>query len=97
MDQVILSADHHVNLLASQDTASQQSSNDASGGAVGVTFSAGGNQNGFSFQLSANKALGKADGDSTTYNNTHVSGDRPSSTPGRYEVPVEFLLPTTPW
>ena len=73
--QVALSADHQVNLLASQDTASQQSSNNASGGAVGVTFSAGGNQNGFSFQLSANKALGKADGDSTIYNNTHVSGD----------------------
>jgi filamentous hemagglutinin len=73
--QVALSADHQVNLLASQDTASQQSSNNSSGGAVGVTFSAGGNQNGFSFQLSANKALGKADGDSTTYNNTHVTGD----------------------
>ena len=73
--QVELSADHQVNLLASQDTASQKSSNNASGSAVGVTFSAGGNQNGFSFQASANKALGKADGDSTTYNNTHVTGD----------------------
>ncbi len=55
--KVTLAADNQVNLLAAQDTAIQQSSNQSSSNAVGATFAVGGNQNGLSFQASANKAL----------------------------------------
>jgi hypothetical protein len=70
---VTLVADNKINILAAENTSSQHSSNSSSGASIGVTYSMEGAQNGFSLDLAANRATGKADGDSTTYSNSHVS------------------------
>jgi filamentous hemagglutinin len=70
---VTLVADNKINILAAENTSSQHSSNSSSGASIGVTYSMGGAQNGFSLELAANRANGKADGESTTYANSHVS------------------------
>jgi hypothetical protein len=70
---VLLKADNALNLLAAENTASQHSTNKASGSSIGIGFAFGGAQNGFTLELAANKARGNADGDDLSYSNTHVS------------------------
>lgn len=70
---VTLAADNQINLLAAESTSSQHSTNSSSGASIGVNYNIGGTQNGFSLELAANRASGKADGDTTTYSNSHVS------------------------
>ncbi|MCU1752421.1 hemagglutinin repeat-containing protein [Pseudomonas sp. 6D_7.1_Bac1] len=69
---VNLKADGKINLLAAQNTAHQESTNGNSGWSVGIGFSAGGQQNGFSLDLAANKGRGNADGDDVTQTNTAI-------------------------
>jgi filamentous hemagglutinin len=71
---VLLSAENSVDLLAAQNTSSQHSTNDSSGGSIGVGFTVGGQQNGFSINVGLNKASGNADGEELTHTNTHVAG-----------------------
>jgi len=71
---VSLKADGEVNLLSAQNTAHQQSTNSNSGWSVGVGFSFGGSQNGFSLDLAANAGRGNADGDDVTQTNTYIKG-----------------------
>lgn len=68
-----LHADGEINLLAAQNTAEQHSKNAGSGWSVGVGFALGGSQNGFTLELAANKARGKADGEDLTHSNTYVT------------------------
>ncbi len=68
-----LHADGDINLQAAQNTAEQRSKNAGSGWNVGVGFAFGGQQNGFTIELAANKARGKADGEDLTHSNTYVS------------------------
>jgi len=71
---VALAADNDINLLAGENTASQHSNNKSSGASIGIGFSFGGQQNGFSLNVGANKAQGRADGEDLVYQNTHVTG-----------------------
>lgn len=65
---VQLLADNQVNLLAAQNTASQNSSNSNSSGSLGVSFGT----DGLLFNASASGGKGKADGTDTAYTNTQV-------------------------
>ncbi|WP_339437709.1 hemagglutinin repeat-containing protein [Pseudomonas sp. EL_65y_Pfl1_R32] len=67
-----LKADGKINLLAAQNTAHQDSSNNNSGWSAGIGFSVGGQQNGFTLDLAANKGRGMSDGDDVTQTNTSV-------------------------
>nr|WP_232924766.1 hemagglutinin repeat-containing protein [Pseudomonas cichorii] len=69
---VNLKADGGINLLAAQNTATQNSTNSNSGWSVGIGFTVGGQQNGFTLDLAANKGQGKSDGDDVTQSNTHI-------------------------
>ncbi len=64
-----LMADNQVNLLASQDTHRDRSTNSSSSAAVGVAIS----QSGFGITASASKGKGHANSDEVSYSNTHVS------------------------
>jgi filamentous hemagglutinin len=70
---VTLVADNQINLLAAESASSQHSTNSSSGASIGVNYNIGGTQNGWSLELAANRASGKADGDTTSYSNSHVS------------------------
>jgi filamentous hemagglutinin len=67
-----LSADNKVQLLASQNSFSEQGSSSASGINVGVGFSVGA-QNGFTGELSASQSKGSGNQNDVSYNNTQVS------------------------
>jgi len=67
---VQLLADNQVKLLAAQNTASQNSTNNSSSGSLG--FSVG--TDGFMVNASASKGRGKADGSDTSYTNTGIQG-----------------------
>jgi filamentous hemagglutinin len=67
-----LKADGKINLLAAQNTAHQESTNNNSGWSAGIGFSFGGQQNGFTLDLAANKGRGMSDGDDVTQTNTSV-------------------------
>ncbi|WDH56027.1 hemagglutinin repeat-containing protein [Pseudomonas chlororaphis] len=67
-----LKADGKINLLAAQNTAHQESSNGNSGWSAGIGFSFGGQQNGFSLDLAANKGRGNSNGDDVTQTNTSI-------------------------
>ncbi|MBD9402830.1 hemagglutinin repeat-containing protein [Comamonas sp. CMM02] len=70
---VTLIADNQVNLLASQDTSSDRSTNSSSSAAVGVAVTVG--QGGASFGITASASQGKghANSDDVAYSNTHVN------------------------
>ncbi|MEX3962620.1 hemagglutinin repeat-containing protein [Paraburkholderia sp. EG286B] len=71
-NDALLAAQGNVNLLAAQNTASQQS--DSSGGSVGVGVSLSvGSKTGLAFTAAASGNRGNADGDSSTWTNTHVT------------------------
>ena len=81
---VELSAARDIDLESAQDTNHQTSSNSSSGGSIGLGFSFGGQQNGFSVELAANGAKGHMNGDSTTNRDTQVTaGQTLSMTSGR--------------
>lgn len=72
-NNVSLNADNQLNLLAAQNTASQQSSNNSSNASIGLSFGLGGGQSGLSLNIAASKARGNADGNDAGYSNTHVA------------------------
>jgi filamentous hemagglutinin len=65
---VQLLADNQVNLLAAQNTASQNSTNKSSSGSLGISFGT----DGFLVNASASKGKGRADGEDTFYTNSQV-------------------------
>lgn len=69
----LLRADNQVNLLAAENTYSQHSTNKSSGASIGIGFAFGGSQQGFTLELAASQAKGRADGDDLSYTNSHVS------------------------
>lgn len=73
---VSLTAAHDIDLLASQDTSTQSSSNHSSSGSVGVGFALGGQQNGFTLELAAAEAQGKTAGNRTTNTLTQIDAGK---------------------
>ncbi|PHV29502.1 hypothetical protein CSQ93_05395 [Janthinobacterium sp. BJB426] len=71
-----LFADDKINLLAAQNTATQTSKNSSSGSSIGIGYTFGGAQNGFSLDIAANQARGKADGTDNYYTNTYVTAGK---------------------
>ncbi|WP_425251656.1 hemagglutinin repeat-containing protein [Janthinobacterium sp. NFX145] len=71
-----LFADDKINLLAAKNTATQTSKNSSSGSSIGIGYTFGGTQNGFSLDLAANQARGKADGTDIDYTNTYVTAGK---------------------
>ena len=63
-------------LTAGQSTSEQHSKNSSSGASVSIGFAMGGQQNGFTLDVSASKGHGHRDGRDTTQVNTHVSGQQ---------------------
>lgn len=81
---VQLNAARDIDLESARDTNHQTSSNSSSGGSIGVGFSFGGQQNGFSIELAANSANGHMNGDGTTNRDTQVTASNTlSMTSGR--------------
>ena len=78
-NNVSLKADNQVTLAAAQSTVSEHSKNNASGASIGIGFAVGGQQNGFTLELAANKARGHADGTDLTAVNTHVQAGNTAS------------------
>lgn len=70
---VTLTAARDITLQSVQDTSLDHSSNTSHSASVGVGFGVGGEQNGFTIELAAGGARGKADGDSTFQQNTQVT------------------------
>jgi filamentous hemagglutinin len=70
-----LTADKQVNLLAASNTASQSSTNSASSGSLGVGFSLGNGGAAMGVTASASKARGNADGQDSSYTNSHIGGN----------------------
>ncbi len=68
----LLTAEGDVNLQAAQSASSQHSTNSGASAALGVSIS-GGSQTGIALTASVSGSRGHADGDSTTWTNTHVS------------------------
>ncbi|WP_256252945.1 hemagglutinin repeat-containing protein [Burkholderia ubonensis] len=71
-NKALLAADGDVSLQAAQSTSSQHSTNSGSSASVGIAFTVG-SQNGFSLNAGVAGNRGHADGDSTTWTNTHVT------------------------
>ena len=81
---VELNAARDVDLESAQDTNHETSQNSSSGGSVGVGFTYGGQQNGFSLELSAYGAKGHVNGNGTTNRDTQVTASQTLSiTSGR--------------
>jgi filamentous hemagglutinin len=76
---VNLKSDGDINLLSAQNTAVQKSTNGNSGGSVGIGFTVGGAQNGFTLDLAANKGMGMSDGHDVTQTNTSIKAGNKAS------------------
>ncbi|MDR6388448.1 hemagglutinin repeat-containing protein [Paraburkholderia phenoliruptrix] len=70
---VLLNAARDINLQSAQDTSQQSSHNNSSGGSIGVGLALGGQQNGFTIELSANSANGHANGNGVTNRDTQIN------------------------
>ncbi|WP_263771806.1 hemagglutinin repeat-containing protein [Propionivibrio soli] len=70
---ITLAAARDVLLTAAANTSDLASTNKGSNAGFGVTFAFGGQQNGFSIQVSASQSKGKANGTETTWDNTQVT------------------------
>ncbi len=70
---ILLKADNQVELLASQNTSSERSSNSSSSAALGVAASFSNNGVAFGVTASASEGRGHANGDDVSNTNTHVS------------------------
>ncbi|MBK0414508.1 hemagglutinin repeat-containing protein [Chromobacterium haemolyticum] len=66
---IVLAADNRIQLQASQDSDQQHGKNSGSSGSIGISFGT----DGFMVNASASKSRGHADGDSVSYNNTHLN------------------------
>ncbi|OQS25661.1 hypothetical protein B0T40_25025, partial [Chromobacterium haemolyticum] len=66
---IALAADNRIQLQASQDSDQQHGKNSGSSGSIGISFGT----DGFMVNASASKSRGHADGDSVSYNNTHLN------------------------
>ena len=73
---VHLKSDGAVVLKAAENTAHQQGTNSSSGVSIGVGFTFGGSQNGFTIDLAASMSRGKADGDDSLWTHTHVNAGK---------------------
>lgn len=71
---VDINAQGQLDILAAKSTSSQNSTNSSRGTSVGIGFAVGGAQNGFTLELAASKARGNADGNDTSYTNSHITG-----------------------
>lgn len=69
---VLLDAQGDLLLIAQQNTSSQKTDGKSSNASIGVGFSLGGSQQGFSINLGAGGSKSKSDGQASTWNNTHV-------------------------
>ncbi|SEJ60669.1 hemagglutinin repeat-containing protein [Achromobacter sp. NFACC18-2] len=69
---IVLDAQGDILLTAQQNTASQKTDGKSSSASIGVGFSIGGTQNGFSINLGAGGSKSKSNGEDLTWNNTHV-------------------------
>lgn len=67
-----LAAEGDINLLAAADSAQQESDSRGSSASVGIGFSLGGSQNGFSLNLGVAGNRGESDGEDITHANTRV-------------------------
>ncbi|WP_260431372.1 hemagglutinin repeat-containing protein [Burkholderia contaminans] len=67
-----LAAEGNVNLQAAENTSSQHSTNSGASASVGVSFTVG-DKSGIAFTAGVAGNRGNADGDSSTWTNTHVS------------------------
>ncbi|WP_423761292.1 hemagglutinin repeat-containing protein [Burkholderia sp. NLJ2] len=67
-----LAAEGNVNLQAAENTSSQHSTNSGSSASVGVSFTVG-DKTGIAFTAGVAGNRGNADGDSSTWTNTHVT------------------------
>lgn len=73
---VALKSEGQVDLVAATNTAEQHSKNSSSSASVGVGFTIGGQQNGFTIDIAASAARGKADGTDRTNANSHVEAGK---------------------
>ncbi|MBF4992209.1 hemagglutinin repeat-containing protein [Methylophilus sp. QUAN] len=71
-ENATLKADDQVNLLAAKNTDTLNSKNKGSSASVGIGFSVGGSQNGFTLQAGVSGNKGKTDGSDTTWTETQV-------------------------
>ncbi|MFP3586437.1 hemagglutinin repeat-containing protein [Paraburkholderia sp. SIMBA_055] len=67
-----LNAQGNINLQAAKNSDSMRSDNSGSSGSIGVTFGLG-ESNGISFQAGVSGTKGTANGDATTWTNSHVN------------------------
>ncbi|MDY0937418.1 hemagglutinin repeat-containing protein [Pseudomonas viridiflava] len=67
-----LMADGDINLLAANNTSTQNTDSKGSSASVGIGFSLGGTKNGFTLDLGVTGNKGQADGDELTHTNTKV-------------------------
>ena len=74
-----LYADKGITLQAAQQDSQQNSSNSSSGFSAGIALSAGVQGTGFGITAGVNRSQGNADGNSTSWRDTHV-GDAGSHT-----------------
>jgi filamentous hemagglutinin len=70
---ITMVAARDIALLPAQDSVTRRGSNDSSSASIGVGFALGGEQNGFTVELAAASASGKANTDSATYQQTEVT------------------------
>ncbi|WP_145985807.1 hemagglutinin repeat-containing protein [Aquitalea magnusonii] len=66
---IALAADNRIQLQASQDADQQHGKNSGSSGSIGISFGT----SGLMLNASVSKSRGHADGDSVSYNNTHLN------------------------
>jgi filamentous hemagglutinin len=83
-NDVNLKSDGDINLISAQNTATQKGTSSNSGWSVGIGFTVGGAQNGFTLDLAANKGQGKSNGDDVTHTNTQIkAGNKATLDSGR--------------
>ena len=68
-----LIADGDINLLAANNTQSQDTDSKGSSASIGIGLSLGGTRNGFTLDLGVSGSRGDADGDELTHTNSHVT------------------------
>jgi len=75
-DTAALAADNRIDVVAAQNTSDQHSTNEGSGGSVGVSFGT----SGLLFNIGANGSKGKSNGTDTRYTNSRISAGKTVST-----------------
>lgn len=82
-NNIALQADHDLNLIAAANTAEQHSTNSGSSASIGIGFSVGGSQNGFTLNAGVSGSRGNADGKDVGYTNTQIAaGNQLKTTSG---------------